>query len=136
MYARFNKAKRTIECKGTMHALPKGERIMYHKKENNSASLRKINNTHYKVVQLIKILNYKQHNSKSIRDLLFAARVMPHIFADVKRRDAEFQRVATGLQQFDQNVEQFMIAFVETTRVLSPELGAFMYRAPLQSART
>jgi len=56
-----------------------------------------------------------------------------HVFADVEAGDGEHQRVLAGLQQMNQDAEQLVVLLVQTGRVLPPELGGLVHRAPFES---
>lgn len=64
---------------------------------------------------------------------LLAARVVPHVLADVVAGDGQHHGVAALLQQVDEGTEQLLAAFVEASGVLAPELSRFVHWRPFEA---
>lgn len=67
-------------------------------------------------------------------NVLFATRVMAHVFAYVEASHAEDERVFNRLQQMHQDSQELVILLVEATGVLAPELAGLVNGRPLQAA--
>lgn len=62
----------------------------------------------------------------SSENLLLATRIMTNIFADIEGCYTKNQRIFARLEQMNENTQQLVILFVQTTRVFAPKFARFV----------
>ncbi len=83
-----------------------------------------------KVVIMIK---HTDLNTKQLH-LHFSSRVVADVLAEIVSSHRENQRISTGLQQTNQNLQQFVVSLIQPGGILSPELFTGVHRRPLEAA--